>query len=70
MDWHKFLKLKTTNYKIYKKRKLNIIKWQKQNKSYPINESLMKAIELSTNSVVAYYDKKIKYIRDLKSKNL
>jgi len=70
MDWQKFLKAKIPDKSIAEKRKLKIIEWQRQNKFYPANELLMKAIESTGEVVVAFYDAKIKYIRELKSKNL
>ena len=66
MDWQKFLKSKIPDKDLAEKRKLKIIEWQKQNKFYPANESLMKAIESASDSVVTCYEKKIKYVRDLK----
>jgi len=70
MDWQEFLKSKISDKNLTETRKSKIIKWQKQNKFQPLNQRLLKEIELVSNSVVAFYDKKTKYIRDLKNKTL
>ncbi len=70
MAWSKFLKLKNPDKAVLKKRKERIMQWQKENGQLKLNETVLETIDLLSEEVVEFYDRKIEIARQLKNGNI
>jgi len=70
MYWEEFLAQKNPDKNILTKRKEKILAWQRLHKQVSFNKKILEKIESISDKLVAYYDKKVRYIRGLRNKDI
>ncbi len=64
-EWQEFIKQKNPNPDILRRRITKIYEWQKLNEKPILNQEILQKVKSVSESVVAFYDVKVREIREL-----